>query len=88
MIDRELGGGGGSRVFLAEDTVLGRKVVLKVLPPELVGVVNEERFNRETLLVANLQHPHIVPVLAVGSMDGLPWFSMALCGGRVSPHTA
>ena len=81
-IDRELGGGGMSRVFLAEDTVLGRKVVLKVLPPELAGVVNVERFNRETLLVAKLQHPHIVPVLTVGSMDGLPWFSMPFVEGE------
>ncbi len=81
-LDRELGGGGMSRVFLAEDVALSRKVVLKVLPSELAAVVNVERFNRETLLLARLQHPHIVPVLTVGSLHGLPWFSMPYIEGE------
>src|SRR4051812_27279406 len=42
-IDRELGGGGMSRVFLAEETALGRKVVIKVLPPEMAGGINADR---------------------------------------------
>ena len=81
-IDRELGGGGMSRVFVAEDTSLGRKVVVKMLPPELTAGVNVERFNREILLAAKLQHPHIVPVLAAGTMDGLPWFTMPFVEGE------
>ena len=81
-IERELGGGGMSRVILAEDTSLGRKVVVKVLPPELTAGVNVERFNREILLAARLQHPHIVPVLAAGAMDGLPWFTMPFVEGE------
>ena len=81
-VERELGGGGMSRVFLAEDTALGRKIVVKVLPPELTAGVNVERFNREILLAAKLQHPHIVPVLAAGEMDGLPWFTMPYVEGE------
>ena len=45
-IDKELGGGGMSRVFVAEETALGRKVVVKVLPPEMAAGVNADRFRR------------------------------------------
>ncbi|HYN82009.1 MAG TPA: hypothetical protein VES88_10940, partial [Gemmatimonadaceae bacterium] len=46
-LERELGGGAMSRVFVAEETTLERKVVIKVLPPELAAAVNLERFKRE-----------------------------------------
>ena len=46
-LERELGGGGMSRVFVAQETALGRRVVIKVLPPELAADVNAERFRRE-----------------------------------------
>ena len=65
-IERELGGGGMSRVFLAEETALGRLVVLKVLPGELGAVLSSERFQREVRLAASLQHPHIVTLLSAG----------------------
>ena len=64
--ERELGGGGMSRVFVATETALGRRVVVKVLPPELSGAISAERFRREVQLAARLQHPHIVPLLAAG----------------------
>ncbi|MFL5618592.1 MAG: serine/threonine protein kinase, partial [Gemmatimonadaceae bacterium] len=54
-IERELGGGGMSRVFLAEDTRLGRQVVVKLLSPELGAGVSAERFEREIRLAARLQ---------------------------------
>jgi serine/threonine protein kinase len=53
----EVGGGGMSRVLLAEEVHLGREVVVKVLPPELSAGVNAERFRREIQLAARLQHP-------------------------------
>ena len=69
-IERELGGGGMSRVFLAEEKALGRKVVIKVLPPDLGAGFNVDRFRREIKVAAPLQHPHIVPLLAAGQAGG------------------
>ncbi|HEX6048674.1 MAG TPA: serine/threonine-protein kinase [Gemmatimonadaceae bacterium] len=68
-IDDELVGGGMSRVFAATEHALGRKVVVKVLPPELSAGVNRERFQREIQVAAQLQHPHIVPLLSAGRID-------------------
>src|SRR5437667_1785622 len=65
-----------SRVFVAEETALDRKVVIKVLPPETAAQVSLERFKREILLAAKLQHPHIVPLLTAGESNGLPYFTM------------
>ena len=81
-LDRELGGGGMSRVFLARDEALRRNVVVKVLPPELVAGVNVERFNREIVLAAGLQHPHIVPVHTAGEMQGVPYYTMPYVDGE------
>ena len=80
-IERELGGGGMSRVFLAEDTRLGRRVVVKVLSPELGAGVSAERFEREIKLAARLQHPHIVPLLSAGDLNGLPYYTMPYVAG-------
>jgi serine/threonine-protein kinase len=72
-LDRELGGGGMSRVFLAEESRLGRKVVVKVLSPELAAGVSGDRFEREIRVAAQLAHPSIVPVLTAGDAKGLPY---------------
>jgi eukaryotic-like serine/threonine-protein kinase len=71
-----------SRVFIAEETGLGRKVVVKVLPPELAAGVNTDRFNREIHLAASLQHPHIVPLLTAGQAGGLLYYTMPLVEGE------
>ncbi len=81
-LERELGGGGMSRVFAAEEVALGRKVVIKVLPPELVAGVNLERFRREIQLAARLQQAHIVPVLSTGEMSGVPYYTMPFVEGE------
>ncbi len=81
-LERELGGGGMSRVFLATETALGRTVVIKVLPPELRGVVSVERFRREVRLAARLRHPHVVPLLAAGDADGVPYYTMPFVEGE------
>ena len=81
-IERELGGGGMARVFLAHETALGRRVVVKVLSPTLAAGVSVDRFRREILLVAKLQHPHIVPVHAAGELGGLPYFTMPFVEGE------
>src|SRR5438477_5020697 len=81
-IEKELGGGGMSRVFLAQERELERQVVVKVLPPEMAAGLNAERFRREIQLAASLQHPHIVPLLAAGGADDLFYYTMPLIGGE------
>ncbi len=81
-IDRELGGGGMSRVFVATEVALGREVVVKVLTPELAAGVSAERFAREVKLAARLQHPNIVPLLSAGDADGLPYYIMPYVRGE------
>jgi len=81
-IERELGGGGMSTVFVASDNVLGRQVVVKVLPHDLAASVSVDRFKREIMLSAALQHPNIVPVLSAGQTDTLPYFIMPYVDGE------
>ena len=75
-IERELGGGGMSRVFVALEPRLGRRVVIKVLPPEVAAGVSVTRFEREIQVAAGLTQANIVPVLAAGHVDGLPYYTM------------
>ncbi len=81
-LERELGGGGMSRVFVATERALGRRVVVKVLPPDLAAGVNMERFRREIQLAAQLQHPHVVPLLTAGERGDLLWFTMPFIEGE------
>jgi serine/threonine-protein kinase len=81
-LEQELGGGGMSRVFVAHEAALGRKVVVKVLPPDMAAAVNIDRFRREIQLAAQLQHPHIVPLLSAGETQGLPYFTMPFVKGE------
>ena len=81
-IERELPGGGMSRVFLATEVHLARAVVVKVLPPEMAASVQTERFAREIQVAASLQHPHIVPLLTAGSAEGLAWYVMPFIEGE------
>jgi eukaryotic-like serine/threonine-protein kinase len=81
-LERELGGGGMSRVFVATETALGRRVVIKVLPPELAAGLSVERFRREIQLAASLQHPHIVPLLAAGPAADMLYYTMPLIEGE------
>ncbi len=81
-LERELGGGGMSRVFVAQEHALGRDVVVKVLSPERAAALSAERFAREIKLAAALQDPHIVPVLAAGiTSEGLPYYTMPFVRG-------
>ena len=82
ILGRELGGGGMSRVFIVEDAALRRSIVVKVLPPEMAAEVSVARFQREIALAARLQHPHIVPLLATGETEGLPYYTMPFVEGE------
>jgi len=80
---REIGRGGMSIVFLATQVDLRRPVALKVLRPGLaVEGSHVERFRREALSIARLQHPHIVQVHAVGETDGWHWIAMEFVEGK------
>lgn len=81
VVGRELTGGGMSRVFVVDEPALERKLVAKVLLPELAAGVSAERFKREISLTARLQHPQIVPIFAAGEVDGLPFFTMPFVSG-------
>jgi len=81
-IERELGGGGMSHVFLVADAALSRRIVVKILPPNPSAKVDAERFRREIQIAAGLQHPCIVPVLTTGFMDEVPYYTMPFVAGE------
>ena len=81
-VDRELGGGGMSRVFVAHDLSLDRDVVIKVLSDEATAGVSADRFRREIQVIARLQHPHVVPIHSAGSADGSLYYTMPYVAGE------
>src|SRR3954467_13143656 len=85
-VDREIHGGGMSRVFLAEERQFERKVVIKVLSPELAAGLSAERFEREIKLAAQLQQANIVAVHAAGEIAGLPYYTMPFVEGESLRH--
>ena len=85
-IERELEGGGMSRLFVAIEASLNRRVVVKLLPPEFASDVSAARFKQEVEMAARLQHPHILPVLAAGARDGLLYYVMPFVEGESLRH--
>ena len=81
-IGRELGRGGMSVVFLAEDLKHGRNVAIKVLRPEVEQAVNSGRFLREIQIAAQLSHPNILQLIDSGEADGSPYFVMPYVPGE------
>ena len=81
-IERELPRGGMSRVFVATENALHRRVVIKVLAPELAATLSAERFKREIGLAARLQHPHIVPLLSAGLAGAHLYYTMPFVDGE------
>ncbi|MBP6772691.1 MAG: protein kinase [Gemmatimonadaceae bacterium] len=82
-IGRELGRGGMAAVFLAHDVSLNRRVAIKVMAPGLMmGDDMIERFRREAITIANLQHANIVTVHAVRQRENLHFFVMQFVEGR------
>ncbi|MBP6771441.1 MAG: protein kinase [Gemmatimonadaceae bacterium] len=81
-LERELGGGGMSRVFVARENALGREVVVKVLSPDLAASVSAERFTREIATAARLQQANIVPVLSAGTSGGVSYYTMPFVKGE------
>jgi len=86
QLESEMASGGMSRLFLASEASLDRKVVVKVLPPELTSEVSAARFRQEAGLLAKLQHPHILPILQIGSHEGLIYYIMPFVAGESLRH--
>src|SRR5919201_5651010 len=79
---RLIGRGGMGVVYMAEHSALGRKVALKVLPPEFAEDEGfRDRFHREARLAASLDHPNIVPVYDAGEHEGRLWIAMRFVQG-------
>ncbi|MEO8636584.1 MAG: protein kinase [Gemmatimonadales bacterium] len=81
-IERELGQGGMATVYLADDLRHERKVAVKVLRPELAASIGTERFLREIRIAAQLQHPHILPLLESGEAGGFLYYVMPFVDGQ------
>jgi serine/threonine protein kinase/Flp pilus assembly protein TadD len=80
-VERELGRGGMSTVFLAGDLKHGRQVALKVLRPNVARVLGSELFLREIRVSAGLSHPNILPLYDSGDADGLLYYVMPYVAG-------
>src|SRR5688572_6707203 len=81
-IEREVGQGGMATVYLARDLKHGRQVALKVLRPELAAAMGGDRFPREIQIVAQLSHPHILPLHDSGEMGGFLFYVMPFVEGE------
>jgi serine/threonine-protein kinase len=81
-IEREVGQGGMATVYLAEDVRHHRKVAVKVLRPELAASMGPDRFVREIEIAAQLQHPHILPLLDSGDAAGFLFYVMPYVQGE------
>jgi TolB-like protein/Flp pilus assembly protein TadD len=81
-VTEEMPGGGMSRLFLALDRLLGRRVVVKLLPEDRLLGLSPDRFQREIRLTASLSHANIVGILAAGVMEGVPYYIMPYVEGR------
>ncbi|HEX9563606.1 MAG TPA: protein kinase, partial [Gemmatimonadaceae bacterium] len=81
-IERELGRGGMATVYLAEDLRHHRKVAIKVLKDDVSASVGATRFLREIEIAAQLQHPHILPLLDSGEAGGVLYYVMPFVEGQ------
>ena len=81
LIDSELGQGGMGAVYLARDVRHGRVVAVKVISPEAVSGIGITQFLREIATVAQLQHPHILPLHDSGEAAGHPFYVMPYIRG-------
>ncbi|HKO99790.1 MAG TPA: protein kinase [Pyrinomonadaceae bacterium] len=79
----KLGAGGQGTVYKAIDSKLGRTVVIKVLPDELVAKeANRKRFEREARLASSLDHPNICTIFDLNVIDGIHFIAMQFIDGR------
>jgi tetratricopeptide (TPR) repeat protein len=87
---RELGRGGAGVVYLAREVALDRLVAVKVLlSGEFASASARRRFHTEAEAAANLRHPNIVPLYAIGESAGRPYLVFEyVAGGSLDKHLA
>jgi serine/threonine protein kinase/tetratricopeptide (TPR) repeat protein len=86
-ITAALGAGGMGEVWRATDTRLGRDVALKILPPEMAANPERlDRFRREAMMLAALDHPGVVGVYSVEESGGVHFLTMQLVEGESLDH--
>jgi Tol biopolymer transport system component/tRNA A-37 threonylcarbamoyl transferase component Bud32 len=81
-VEREIGAGGMATVYLARDLKHPRRVAVKVLRPDLAATLGARRFVQEIEVAAQLQHPHILPLLDSGEADGFFYYVMPFVEGE------
>ena len=81
-LEGEIGHGGMATVFRARDLKHDRLVAIKVLRPEIAQALGGDRFLREINIAAQLQSPHILPLLDSGEVNGLLYYVMPLVRGE------
>jgi len=86
QIEREIGRGGMSIVYLARDLRNERRVALKVLRPDLAHALGPDRFLREIKVAADLTHPHILPLFDSGVAADLLFYTMPYVEGESLRH--
>lgn len=78
----KLGEGGMGAVYRAEQSAIGRSVAIKVLSTNFADDPESlDRFKREVDIIAQLEHPHVLPVYDFGQIDGSPYIVMRFMGG-------
>ncbi|HEY3349672.1 MAG TPA: ABC transporter substrate-binding protein [Thermoanaerobaculia bacterium] len=82
----ELGRGGMGVVYRAKDAVLNREVAVKLIPPGNITKDSEDRFLREAQIVAQMDHPSIVPIYDLGRHEGSLFFVMPVLANTNLRH--
>ena len=82
VIERELGRGGMAVVYLARDRKHARPVALKMLHAEYGAAIGRDRLEREIMVTAQMQHPHILPLHDSGEHAGTLYYVMPFVDGE------
>ena len=83
VVERSIGQGGFAAVYLVRDLSLKRPLAVKVLTPDLLlSATALERFRREAETIAQLAHPHIVPIHFIGGAHDVFYLAMAYVDGE------
>jgi formylglycine-generating enzyme required for sulfatase activity len=83
VVERSVGQGGFAAVYLVRDLTLKRPLAVKVLTPDLIlSGTALERFRREAETIAQLAHPHIVPIHFIGGANDVFYLAMAYVDGE------